>query len=263
MSRLAITVLLPVYNVERYVQRTIDSVRFADELLVVDSFSTDSTVEICKRAGARVVQHEYLNSAIQKNWALQYCSHDWVFQIDSDELLGENADEEIRSAVEHADEDVCAFRLPRKNYVLGRWMRYGGVFPDYQTRLFRTGRARWVEREVHAQVDVSGRIDTLATPIHHYGMPDLSKQLSNMDRYTRYEADQMKAEGRRFRARQLLLRPPAVFLRRFLWKRGYLDGWRGFFVSTIIAANCFFAHAKLWELEELNLPKSPRGGYDG
>ena len=261
MKKPKVTVLLPVFNVETYVRRTLDCLGWADELLVVDSFSKDSTVEICREYGARIVQHEYINSAKQKNWALQFAKNDWIFQIDSDEALEEGAADEILRAVKGAAPHIAAYRLPRKNHTLGKWIRYGGVYPDYQTRLFRGTKGRWSDREVHAHVVVDGVVGTLSSHILHFGAPNLSKQLSNLDRYTRYEADELRKRGKVFRPTQVLLRPLAVFTYRYLVKLGFLDGWRGFYVCSIITISDFLSHAKLWEMQELGLDKSPKDGY--
>src|SRR6185295_16160861 len=122
-----ISILLPTFNNANLVRETLESVKWADEILVVDSFSTDGTVEICREHGARVLQHEYVNSARQKNWAAPQCRHDWVLQIDTDETLEAGSREEIEAALQ-SSETVDAFRLPRKNHVLGRWMRHAGIY---------------------------------------------------------------------------------------------------------------------------------------
>ena len=113
------------------------SIKWADEIIVVDSFSNDKTLDLVSGFGARVIRHEYINSAKQKNWALQYCTYDWVFQIDSDELLETNAGNIIHSAIANSTENVHCFKMPRKNHVLGKWVKYGGLYPDWEYRLFR------------------------------------------------------------------------------------------------------------------------------
>jgi glycosyltransferase involved in cell wall biosynthesis len=253
-----ISVLLPTYNCASSVQNTLESVKWADEILVVDSHSIDSTLEICREYGARIIQREYINSAKQKNWALPQCRHDWVLQIDTDEVLEAGAREEISQAVADASPDVHAFRMPRKNHVLGCWMRHGGIYPDFQTRLLRRDECRWAEREVHAHVQVAGQVRTLRHTILHYGMPELSKQLRNLDRYTRYEADEMRKQGRRFHWHDLILRPGLVFLHRYVWLQGFRSGSRGFIVCAYVALYSFLSQAKLWEMEELQLERSPR-----
>lgn len=253
-----ISILLPTFNNAATVRNTLESVKWADEILVVDSFSTDTTLAICQEYGARIIQHEYLNSAKQKNWAAPQCRHEWVLQIDTDETLGADACEEIEAALESGAESVQAFRLPRKNHVLGRWMRHAGIYPDYQTRLFRRDHGRWIEREVHAHVVVPGEVRTLKHHIMHYGMPNISKQIRNLDRYTRYEADELHKQGIRFGWNRLMLRPWLIFLHRYIWLKGFLEGWRGFVVCSYFAIYDFLSQAKLWELEELGLEQSPR-----
>ena len=251
MKRLPISVLLPTYNSAAIVRDTLESIKWADEILVVDSYSTDETLDICSEYGARIIQREYVNSATQKNWAAPQCRNEWILQIDTDEVLETELREEIEDAVSQADPNDHAFRIPRKNHVLGRWMRYAGIYPDYQTRLFRRDFGRWMDREVHAHVLVPGRIGTLQHHIMHDGMPNISKQLRNLDRYTRYEADEMYKVGTHFHWYRLIFHPWQVFFYRYLWNRGFSDGWRGFIVCSYLAIYDFLSQAKLWELEEL------------
>jgi glycosyltransferase involved in cell wall biosynthesis len=258
MSRLPISVLLPTYNCARTVAQTLESVKWADEILVVDSFSTDGTLDLCREYGARIVQHEYVNSARQKNWALPQCKHEWVLQIDSDEVLSPELREEIEQVVATAPPEVHAFRMPRRNHMLGRWVRHGGVYPDHQIRLLRRDQARWREREVHAHIEVPGRVETLRHDLLHYDIPHITKPLRNLDRYTRYEADELRKKGVRFRWHQLLFRPVGAFLHRYLWKQGFRDGWRGLVICAYWSMYVFLTRAKLWEMEELGLEKSPQ-----
>lgn len=253
-----ISVLLPTYNCAEIVRETLESVKWADEILVVDSFSTDATLDICREYGARIIQHEYVNSAVQKNWAVGQCRNEWVLQIDSDEVLEAGARKEILETVETASPNVDAFRLPRKNHVLGKWVRYGGIYPDWEMRLFRRDKGRWFDREVHSNVRVPGETGTLKHHILHHGMPNISKQLRNLDRYTRYEADELRKLGKHFNLLDLLFRPPLTFLYRYFWLQGFRDGMRGFIVCVYLAAYVFFTRAKLWEMEELGLDRSPK-----
>ncbi len=256
--RRQISILLPTFNNAATVRETLESIQWADEILVVDSFSTDTTLEICQEYGARIIQHDYINSARQKNWAAPQCRHEWVLQIDTDETLESGAREEIEAALAPGAESVQAFRLPRKNHVLGRWMRRAGIYPDYQTRLFRRDHGRWMEREVHAHIEVPGEVRTLEHHIMHYGMPNISKQIRNLDRYTRYEADELRKQGIRFGWSRLILRPWLIFLHRYVWLKGFLDGWRGLILCSYFGIYDFLSQAKLWELEELELEQSPR-----
>ena len=193
-----ITVLLPTFNCRSIIKTTLASVSWADEIIIVDSFSTDDTLKIVNEYDTKIVQHEYINSAKQKNWALQYCTHDWIFQIDSDEILDSSAEDIIRNAVNNAKEYIHCFKMPRKNYVLGQWIKYGGLYPDWEYRLFKKDHGKWWDREVHSRIVVAGKIEMLDTHIIHHGMPNISKQLRNLDRYTRYEANELIKKNIKF-----------------------------------------------------------------
>ncbi len=249
-----ISVLLPTFNNAEIIRATLESISWADEILVVDSFSTDNTLDICREYGARIIQHEYIQSSKQKNWAIPQCAHEWVLQMDTDEVLEAGAKEEIFERINAATPDVQAFSLPRKNHVLGKWIKTANLYPDLQTRVFRRDVARFEDKEVHAHVLVPGKIEVLEHTILHYGMTSISKQLSNIDRYSRYQADELKKRGKRFRLSQLLVRPFAVFSYYYFWRLGFTSGYRGFLVSAVNATYDFWAHAKLWELQGQRAP---------
>lgn len=249
-----ISVLLPAWNCETTIRSTLASVSWADELFVVDSFSTDGTLAVCREYGARVVQHEYINSARQKNWAVGQCKYGWVLQIDSDETIPPELRREIEEAVSTAPPNVVAFRMPRRNHFLGRWMQHAGVYPDYQIRLFRRDAARWQEREVHAHLQLSdpaNEIGTLHNAILHNHAPTISRRFRDLDRYTRYEAAELRKKGKRFHWFDLFLRPWAGFFYRYVWLGGYRDGWRGLIYCSYYPIYIFLVRAKLWEAEEL------------
>ena len=257
-NRPPVSILLPTYNVVSIVEQTLQSICWADEILVVDSFSNDGTLELCRQYGARIIQHEYINSARQKNWAVAQCTYEWVLQIDTDEVLEDGLREEIGSILTDVTSDVHAFRLPRKNHLMGEWVKYAGLYPDYQTRLFRRDEGRWQDREVHALVVVSGQVRTLKGHILHRGMPTISKPLRNLDRYTRYEADELHKQGRQFRGIYLLLHPWYVFIYRYLWQQGFRAGWRGLIICAYLGMYDFLTYAKLWEMQALQLDRSPK-----
>jgi glycosyltransferase involved in cell wall biosynthesis len=244
-----ISVLLPTFNNAGIIRATLESIRWADEILVVDSFSTDGTLEICREFGARIIQHEYIQSSKQKNWAIPQCAHEWVLQIDTDEVLEPGAQQEIMARIAAAPDDVHAFAFPRKNHVLGKWISTADLYPDLQTRVFRRDSGRFEDKEVHAHVTVPGKIEVLEHNVMHYGMTSIGKQLSNVDRYSRYQADELRKRGKQFRWTQLVFRPFAVFGYYYFWRRGFTSGYRGFLVAAISATYDFWAHAKLWELE--------------
>jgi glycosyltransferase involved in cell wall biosynthesis len=251
------SILLPTYNCEKTIEQTLVSIKWADEILVVDSFSNDSTLDIVKEYGVNVIQHEYINSARQKNWALQYCMYDWIFQIDSDEILEPGADKIIRRAITNASETLHCYKMPRKNHVLGKWVKYGGLYPDWEYRLFRKKYGKWWNREVHSRIVVPGTIGILDTHLVHYGMPNISKQLSNLDRYTRYEADELTKENIKFSFVKWILGPVYIFMRRYFLLQGFRDGWRGLFLAVYASFYIFLSHTKLLEIQLLKLDRSP------
>ena len=252
-----ISALLPTFNSQATVKSTLDSIKWADEIIVIDSFSNDDTIKIASKHGVRIFQHEYINSAKQKNWALQYCTHDWVFQIDSDEILEEKAEEIIRNAINNVDEYKHCFKMPRKNHVLGKWVKYGGLYPDWEYRLFRKEHGQWWDREVHSRIVVSGEIGTLDTPLIHHGMPNISKQILNLDRYTRYEANYMSRNNVKFSWVKWFLKPIFIFFSRYVFQQGFRDGWRGLFLAVYYAFYSFLSHTKFYEIQLLKLKRSP------
>ncbi|HYJ86782.1 MAG TPA: glycosyltransferase family 2 protein [Pyrinomonadaceae bacterium] len=256
--RQKLSVLLPTFNNAAIIRPTLESIRWVDEILVVDSFSTDNTLDICREYGARTIQLEYIQSARQKNWAIPQCTHEWVLQIDSDEVLEPGLREEIEAVLEEPPAELAGFNIPFKHQVLGRWVRVCGLYPEYHLRLFRRDRGLFEDKEVHAHVRVTGEVKTLENHIMHFGMTSLSKQLGNMDRYSRYQADELKKRGKRFRWSQVVLRPPAIFVYYYFWKLAFLAGYRGLWLAAISTTYDFWAHAKLWELEAFDLPASPR-----
>jgi len=166
--------------------------------------------------------------------------------------------EEIKAVIENPPAGVEGFLIPFKHHLLGKWVRVCGLYPEYHLRLFRRDKGRFEDKEVHAHVRVPGEAKTLRNHIQHFGMTSISKQLGNVDRYSRYQANELRKRGKQFRWAQLVVRPPAVFGYYYFWKLGFMAGYRGLLVASVNATNDFWAHAKLWELRALGLPTSPR-----
>lgn len=245
---MTITVLIPCFNSEKTIRATLESVKWADEILAVDSFSTDKTLETLKEYGVRILQHEYLNSAKQKNWAIPQCSHDWILIMDTDEILETGMKEEIQDILQKNDPNIQAYKIPRKNFVYGKWIKYSGLYPDYQTRLFRNGKAVYQEREVHAHMIVKGNIRTLGHHFLHNGFKGLQDWLLKTERYTRYEADELMKNKHSFSYIRLLIYPPVIFFRNYFIYLGFLEGYRGLLLATLDSFYYFLVYAKLYEL---------------
>jgi glycosyltransferase involved in cell wall biosynthesis len=223
------------------------SVRWADEVLVVDSGSTDDTVRRATDAGARVLTRDWPGYAAQKNWAASQASHDWILSLDADERVTPALADEIRRTLD-AGPAEAGFRMPRVTWHLGRWIRTTDWYPDYQLRLYHRGRARWTPRRVHESVEADGPVRTLTQDLQHYAYRDISHHHATMDTYTRLAAMEMYDQGRRATAADLVLHPPAAFIRNYLLRRGIADGVPGFIVSVMNAYYVFLKFARLREM---------------
>ena len=242
-----LTVLIPCFNSEKVVRPTLESVKWADEILACDSFSTDGTLNLMKEYGARIIQHEYINSAAQKNWAIPQCKHEWVLIVDTDEVLEPGLKEEIQEVLKNENSAVQAYRISRKNFMYGQWVRFGGVYPDYQTRLFRKGKAQYQTKEVHAHMIVEGEIGTFKHHFLHNGFKDIQDWFLKMTRYTRYEAEEFRKQGKSFSLWKAVLLPPLVFLKRYIFELGLLDGLRGFLLAVLDSFYYFMIYMRLFE----------------
>ncbi len=168
MSHVPISALIPCYNSADVIGPCLESVAWADEIFICDSFSTDATLEICRRYTDRIVQHEYVNSAAQKNWAIPQARHEWVLIVDTDERVSPELRREIERAL-RPDTPYAGFKIPRLNHVFDRPIRHGGNYPDYQLRLFRRDRGRYQERRVHAHLALQGGCGVFSAPLLHAG----------------------------------------------------------------------------------------------
>jgi len=224
------------------------SVAWADEIVVVDSQSTDETVAIAHRHTNRVVVREWPGYVGQKNHAASIASHDWILSLDADERVTPALAEEIKALMAGAPADV-AFRMPRVTWHLGRWIRSTDWDPDHQLRLYDRRAAEWTGRYVHEAVSVRGTTGLLRGELQHYAYRDIADHLETIDRYTGYAARQMQEAGIRAGVLQLAGHPPLAFLRNYLAHGGIRDGVPGFIISAMNAYYVFLKFAKLWELQ--------------
>src|SRR6266851_2427621 len=227
-----LTVLLPTFNEAHKLKDCLESVKWADEILLVDSFSTDQTFEIASRYGARIVQHEYINSAKQKNWAIPQCRHEWVLQIDADERVDPALQEEIQDLLKSPAPDIDGYLTRTKNHIMDRWVKVMGLYPSYRLRLFRRDAGRFQDREVDARILVKGRTRKLSNHVLHYGVESISQRLQSLDRYTGYESNERVKQGRHFSIFQLLARSAAVFYYVYFWQMGIRAGIRGLILAV-------------------------------
>jgi len=228
------------------------SVAWANEIVVVDSHSTDATVAIASQYTDRVIVHDWLGHIEQKNYAASLARHDWILSLDADERVTPALADEIKALMARADRAIehAAFRIPRVTWHLGRWIRTTDWYPDYQLRLYDRRRAKWTGRYVHEAVSVSGSTGRLRGELQHYAYRDISDHLETIDRYTTYAARQMQESGRRAGLLQMAGHPPLAFLRNYLAHGGIRDGVPGFVISAMNAYYVFLKFAKLREMQE-------------
>jgi glycosyltransferase involved in cell wall biosynthesis len=224
------------------------SVAWADEIVVVDSESTDATVAIARGFTSRVVVRPWPGYVAQKNYAASLASHDWILSLDADERVTPALADEIRATLA-TDPPHAAFRIPRVTWHLGRWIRSTDWYPDHQTRLYDRRAAEWTGRHVHEAVVVRGTRGELRHELQHYAYRDIADHLETMDRYTTYAARQMHEAGRRAGLLQVAGHPPLAFLRNYIARGGIRDGAPGFIISAMNAYYVFLKFSKLWELE--------------
>mgnify|MGYP000139883912 CR=1 FL=1 len=248
-SRQALTVIIPTFNEERNIADAIRSADWAEEVLVVDSFSTDRTVEIARAAGARVLEHEYVNSATQKNWAIPQASHAWVMVLDADERITPALRAEIEDFL--ADPGVYrGLRIFRANHFMGRPIRYCGWQDDSVLRVFPRETGRYIPREVHADVEVDGPVRVARERLFHNTFESFDQYMKKFDKYTTWAAGDRGRVTRRVTFVHLLLRPVWRFVRQYVLRLGFLDGRAGIIVCMLAAFSVFMKYAKLWERHE-------------
>jgi glycosyltransferase involved in cell wall biosynthesis len=253
VHRLSVTII--TLNEAEHIGAALDSVAWADEILVVDSGSTDGTTEIARTKGAIVITREWSGYVDQKNFAAERASHDWILSLDADERVTPALASEIR-AVLAAGPSAHAYRIARVTFHLGRWLRTTDFYPDSQTRLYDRRAARWRGKYVHESVATEGPVGRLTGELQHYSYRDLRDHLDRINHYTSLAARQMHEGGRRASLLDLLVHPPAAFLRNFVLRRGFLDGGVGLTLSLVNAYAVFVKFAKLWELHRRPGPQT-------
>lgn len=243
-----VSALVIAYNEEPNIRACLETLTWADEIVLVDSFSTDATEKIAREFTEKVYQHEFRGFGRLRNEALTHTSHEWVFSLDTDERATPEVRDEIRRVLKD-EPDADAYFVPRRNYFLGRWIRHSGWYPDYrQPQLFRKTRMRYREDLVHEGFELDGRTGYLKEHVLQYPFRDIDHYLAKMDRYSDLMAQRLVQEGRRFRAHQLVTHPLFTFAKMYLARAGFLDGMPGLILSGLYAYYTFIKYAKLWEL---------------
>ena len=244
-----VSAIIVCFNEEERIKDCLESVRWCDEIVVVDSFSTDRTPEICRRYTERFIQKEWAGYRDQKAFAHSQATKDWVLLIDSDERVTPALRDEIREFLARDACEYSGFAVPRLVFYLARWWHRGGWYPDYDVRLFRRDRAAWGGSDPHEKILVDGRIGRLKNPLHHFSYRNIEDHVQRINRFTSISSRELCKEGSKWRLSDALLRPAGRFFRSYFLKRGFMEGFAGFYVAVTAAVYVFLKYAKLWELE--------------
>lgn len=249
MHKLSVTIITK--NEAGDIEAALASVAWADEAIVIDAESTDETVALARRCGARVLIRPWPGYAAQKNFAAAQASHDWILSVDADERVTPALAEEIRRLIDTGPAHQ-AYRMPRVTWHLGRWIRSTDWYPDSQLRLYDRRKAEWTGRYVHEGVRVTGTIGRLRHELQHFAYRDIADHLETMNRYTTLAARQMHETGRRASAIGLALHPPFAFFRNYVLKGGFREGTAGLIISAMNAYYVLLKFAKLWEMRRID-----------
>jgi glycosyltransferase involved in cell wall biosynthesis len=237
------------FNEEKNLSPCLESLAFADEIIVIDSGSTDRTLEIAKAFTDRVYQEPWQGYARQKNLAQERAQGPWILNVDADERVTPALGREIRALLFRGPEEA-GFRIPRKNYFRGRWIRHGGWYPNYILRLYRKEAGAFALREVHEQVVVKGKVGTLKSPLEHFTYDSISDYLKRMEIYSDLSAAQYFREGKQVTWAGVFFRSFFTFFRMWILQAGFLDGSDGLVLAVLYSHYTFAKYAKLKERTE-------------
>jgi glycosyltransferase involved in cell wall biosynthesis len=246
VPKLSVTVI--TRNESANIAKALESVGWADEIIVVDSESTDDTVAQANRFTGRVIVRPWAGYAAQKNFAASLAAHDWILSLDADERVTPALAAEIQTTLA-ADPRHAGYRIPRVAHHLGRWIRTTDWYPDAQLRLYDRRAAQWAGAYVHESVAANGTVGRLQNELLHYPYRDVADHLETIDRYTTLAAREMHEAGRRSGPLQIAGHPPFAFLRNYLLRGGFRDGVPGLIISTLNAYYVFLKFSKLWQLQ--------------
>ena len=229
----------------------LESLAFCDEIVVLDSGSTDGTQDLCRAAGARVIETDWPGWVAQKNRAVEAASHDWILSLDADERV----DAELRAQVEALrdgalgqDDTPRAYEMTRRVWYLGRWIKHGGWYPEWRIRLFDRRHARWGGMDPHDRIETEARVGRIRTGnLEHFTYRSMQDHFRQMIRFSHVTAEEMYARGRRHSFWAMLLRPPYRFFHMYILRLGFLDGRAGFVLARLGAYFVFMKYAQLWD----------------
>jgi glycosyltransferase involved in cell wall biosynthesis len=252
----SLSVVVITKDEEDRIERLLKSVAFADEIIVVDSGSTDATVDIARYNRAQVVYREWTDYVDQKQYAMGLANCEWILNLDADEEISQESANEIRDAVQSSPAHVSGFSLPRISKYLNRWIRHGGWYPDRKIRLVRRGASKWIGDGLHEKLEVSGEVRDLRNPILHYVYRDISDQIATINRFSTIVAESNHKRRSGLYVLFGIVHSLGKFLECAVWKLGILDGIPGLIIAVNSSFYIFQKHAKAWERSLPNTSKN-------
>lgn len=243
MNKLSVVIITK--NEERNIADCLETVKWADEIVIVDSLSTDRTVEIAKKYTDKIFLRQFTNYGDQKNFGTEQASNLWILSIDADERISLLLKNEILNAIKQTDYD--GYWIPLLDYMFGKKIEHGGWYPQYHLRLYKKDKGKWV-REVHEFVTVNGKVGHLKNPLLHFSHLTISNFIQKLDRYTTMEAKNLFAQQKKTNVFNIICLPLVVFIYKFFYRLGFIDGIHGLFLTVSLAYYHFAKHTKLWEL---------------
>lgn len=245
---LDISVVIITFNEEDNIERCLQHVTWAKEIIIVDSFSTDRTVEIAKTYTNQIVSHPFEGHVQQKNYALRLASYEWVLALDADEVVTSELLEKIRTIWSKEKDQYDGFTVNRKSQFIGKWIHHCGWYPDRKLRLFRQNKGVWGGENPHDKIILDGKIKNLDADILHYTYYSLAENIDRIQKYTSIAAQAKYEKRKRASLLDLLFRPPLKFIKSYLIQQGFRDGMHGLVLCMVAAFYVFLKYAKLWEL---------------
>lgn len=252
-----VSAIIITKNEEEDLARCLESIKWVDEIVLIDSGSTDRTLEIAKNYKARIFVEEWKGYTEQKNSCLDKAEHEWVLSLDADEELTMEAQKTIQKILKGNEDRYAGYALRRRVLYLGKWITHGDWYPDYVVRLWKKNSGRFKGGRVHESVEINGPVKHLKCDILHYTYKDLQDQRRRMEKYSKLWAQDRFDRKQPFRTIDLLLRPPARFLRGLILKSGWLDGWRGFLIAWMCAREVSMKYKHLKNLYQSTTTSSP------
>lgn len=244
-----ISAVIITRNEEKNISECIESLKWADEIVVIDSMSTDKTVEIARKYTDRIYKKEWEGYSKQKNYGILVSNSEWILNIDADELVTDMLRDEIITRTSLKSE-ICGYYIPRKNYFMGKWIKHGGWYPNYQLRLFRKGSGEFKDVRVHEGVTIVGYTDYLANPLIHHSYNNFDDFVERSNKYSTLAALDLFERNEKINIHHLVIKPLSRFLKMYLVHGGFIDGWRGFVLAVLYSYYVFIRTIKLWELHD-------------